>query len=155
MLTASAIPLDRWHGRMSACPQKRRRPMDITILENGNLKLSLSADEREEAAYSLERAGEDMVLADLTEPYWTNGGYQAFNAGEGNPFVGLTSAPCIAESLSYDEDMKATVEGRLWWFPDYAVRSPVEELIEKSEVVFALAPGYEPEAPTARKPGMR
>lgn len=129
--------------------------MDITILENGNLKLSLSPDEREEVAERLEQVGEDLVLVELTEPYWTNGGFQAFDAGNGKPFVGLTSAPCIAESMSHDDDGEPSIEGRLWWFPDYAVRSAVQELVEKGEVEWPIAPGYEPEQPSARKPGPR
>ena len=129
--------------------------MDITILENGNLKLSLSPDEREEVAERQEQVGEDLVLVELTEPYWTNGSFQAFDAGNGKPFVGLTSAPCIAESMSHDEEGEPNVEGRLWWFPDYAVRSAVQELVEKGSVEWPLAPGYEPEQPSTRKPGPR
>ena len=129
--------------------------MDITILENGNLKLSLSPDEREEVAERLEQVGEDLVLVELTEPYWTNGSFQAFDAGNGKPFVGLTSAPCIAESMSHDEEGEPSVEGRLWWFPDYAVRGAVQELVEKGSVEWPLAPGYEPEQPSTRKPGPR
>lgn len=129
--------------------------MDILILENGNLKLSLSSDEKEEVAERLEQVGEDLVLVELTEPYWANGGFQAFDAGNGKPFVGLTSAPCIAESMSHDEEGEPSVEGRLWWFPDYAVRSAVQELVEKGSVEWPLAPGYEPEQPSTRKPGPR
>ena len=127
--------------------------MDIQVDLSGNLKLSLEPGEAEEVRERLEQAGEDLTLLELAEPYFTNGGFHPFSGDSGNPYVGLTSAPCIAESLSFDDDGQATIEGRLWWFPDYAVRSFMDELVAKGEVTFPIAPGYEPEAPAARRPG--
>ena len=124
--------------------------MDIQILPNGNLQLKADSSDIEGLIDYKGERDETMLMADLLEPYSTNGSFAFFDAGDANPFVGLTSAPCIAESLSGpDNDGKMEVEGRLWWFPDYAVRSIVDELIEKGEVVFQAAPGYEATPDTA------
>lgn len=131
-----------------------RMPMDIQILSNGNLRLQLEDGEADELKTNMEDRNEDMLMAELIEPYSTNSSFSYFNAGDANPFVGLTSAPCIAESLhGPDEDGKIEVEGRLWWFPDYAVRSVVKELVERGQIVFPLAPSHEaqPQQTQSRK----
>lgn len=75
-------------------------------------------------------------MLDLMEPYSCNGSYTMFDAGTANPFVGLTDAPCIAEEMSCDDDGDNQVEGRLWWFPNYMVRSYVQDLIDTGETIF-------------------
>ena len=131
--------------------------MDIQILPNGNLQLKADASDVEELMDYKDERNETTLMSDLLEPYSTNSSFSFFDAGDANPFVGLTSAPCIAESLSDpDDDGKMEEEGRLWWFPDYAVRSIVDELIETGEVVFQAAPGYEatpePTAESRKRP---
>lgn len=129
--------------------------VDIEILPNGNLKLKVDQEEREDIEGWRDERTEDMILSDLMESHWTNGSFTPFSAGQGNPFVGLTDAPCIAEAMiGPDDDGKMEIEGRLWWFPNYAVQSTVDVLLEKGEVVFQLAPGYEV-APSAEKPATR
>lgn len=126
--------------------------MDIRVLDNGRLQLSLlslSSEERAEVAERAQELTDIQLLHELAEPYWTNGSFTPFDAGDGNPFVGLTSAPCIAERLlGPDDNGKTEVDGRLWWFPDYAVRGFLDELIDKGTVEFDAAP--EPQ-PTARR----
>lgn len=125
--------------------------MDITILENGRLRLSIESISQEDLQDLKGRAQEVNELAflgELMEPYSTNGGFTPFDAGEGNPFVGLTDAPCIAESLQVADDGAQTVEGRVWWFPDYAIKSPVAELLEKGSVEFPLGIDAEPSVAT-------
>lgn len=110
------------------------------VLENGDLALIANAATRK---FLKDSDGSDMCpeIFDLFEPESCNGGYTLFDAGNGNPFVGLTSAPCIAESLTAPtENSPREVDGRLWWFPDYQVINFVEELREKGRVVFTLAP---------------
>lgn len=123
--------------------------MDIRILANGALALKADPDDIETLQDHPEW-GDVEALCELTEGYWTNGGYQPFDAGDANPNVGLTSAPCIAESMSCDDAGRNAVEGRLWWFPDYAVRSPVKELVETGEVVFVAADPAPRQAPSTR-----
>lgn len=147
------VPSDPSRGILKH-PPSERMAMDIQILSNGNLQLRLEDGEADELKINMEERNEDMLMAELIEPYSTNSSFSYFNASDANPFVGLTSAPCIAESLhGPDEDGKIEAEGRLWWFPDYAVRSVVEELVERGQVVFPLAPGYEaqPQQTQSRK----
>lgn len=118
--------------------------MDITILPNGHLQLSLEPDERDDLIAANERGGEMGALMDLTEPYWTNNGFHPFDAGQANPYVGITSAPCIAERMSGPDEAsgKYEIDGRLWWFPTYETTGIVDELLEHGKVVFSAVPGW-------------
>jgi hypothetical protein len=50
----------------------------------------------------------------------------------------LTSAPILSDSAQRDDDGKLTAIGNVWWFPEYAVTSELEELMEKGFVEFTL-----------------
>ena len=76
------------------------------------------------------------IFASLFEPHLTNGSYEPFDAGEGNPFVGLTSAPCIAENLSIEDDGARTIVGKLWTYDNYMVRDPLIDLRDRGRTVF-------------------
>jgi hypothetical protein len=54
----------------------------------------------------------------------------------------LTDAPILSDGLNYPDDGgPAVVPGSsVWWFPDYMVRDPWEELAREGRVVFTLAP---------------
>jgi hypothetical protein len=128
----------------------------LEVLENGNLKMSLAVQAREEAREEIANLhqifGEVGTLAELLEPLACNGGYAFVDGAAGEPFVGLTSAPCIAESLTHNEDGQAQVEGRLWWFPAYEVRGVIDELVEHSEVTWTAAPDNTPKPGTRKAP---
>jgi hypothetical protein len=113
--------------------------VDVTVLPDGNLEITADTETREDLRQMLNRDGEIVALMEALEPYWTNGGYQPFDAGEGNPFVGLTCAPCIAECLDTHDDGKHEIVGRFWYYPDYMLRSPVEQLARTGRVVFTEA----------------
>ena len=109
-----------------------------TITPEGDLAVTLTEDaDRDELRHQLEERGQMQVLADLLEPYYTNGGYQPFDASDANPFVGITGAPCIAESMDTDDEGNNTIVGRLWYFPSYMLESPIEVLIEKGVVIWS------------------
>jgi hypothetical protein len=114
--------------------------IDIQILKNGHLQLNADA-ETQEAIGEAQADGRcsGLILWDQSEAYWTNGGFHPFDAGLANPFVGLTCAPCIAESIDVDDDGEMSIVGRLWWFPDYAVLDPVDVLKRKGSVIFYAA----------------
>jgi hypothetical protein len=117
--------------------------MDVTCtrLANGDLNITLSDnDSREELIDAMEGAREFWsILCDLFESYSCNGSYTPFDAGDGNPFVGLTNAPCIAECMDYEDDGTQTIEGDFWYYADYQIRCPLEELLANDSVVFTLA----------------
>lgn len=123
---------------------------DIKVQPNGSLEITATQEGRDwiEEQQGRERDS-TSILIDALEPYWTNGSYTPFDAGNANPFVGLTDAPCIAEEMTYEDDGKREVVGKLWWFPEYMLVDPVEELRTKGRVVFTAAP--EPEEKPQRK----
>lgn len=111
-----------------------------TKLENGNLLITLDDKEDiDEIRYERDEHGFWSVVTRLFEQYSCNGSFTPFDAGDANPFVGLTSAPCIAESMDYDDNGKAFIIGDFWYYGNYAITCPVEELIEHGEVEFTLA----------------
>lgn len=117
-----------------------RHSVTFTILPNGDLEVSIpDAEERAEFAERVEKLGDLHALTEATEDYWTNSSFWPFDAGAGNPFVGLTDAPCIAEDYAVNDDGQCEVIGRFWWFPDYMVRSFADELIQTGKTVFTLA----------------
>lgn len=106
------------------------------ILPNGDLKLTAGNAARSELKSLRERFGYWQAMADALEGYSCNGSFTHFDAGQANPFVGLTSAPCIAEVMDTDDDGRQSVDGRLWWFPDYVIRDDLEELYRKGYVIY-------------------
>lgn len=116
--------------------------MDIQILVLPNGNLMLSADEEARAAIipaDGNYTDHPREMYDLMEPYSTNGSFTLFDAGDGNPMVGLTSAPCIAESMVSDELGQNAVHGKLWWYPSYETTSYVQKLVLEGQVVFQAA----------------
>ena len=127
--------------------------MDVNITPSGALRLSLGnedgwapgrLDPDGLAATLADRIREDghevNILADLMEPYWTNNGFEPFDAGQANPFVGITEAPCIAEHALQHDDTGVSIQpgDRVWWYPDYVYRNPLDVLLDKGEVEFPL-----------------
>lgn len=112
-----------------------------TKLPNGDLKLSASNACRAWLAESMASKHYNFwsTLADGLESYWTNGSYQPFDAGDGNPFVGLTSAPCIAETMNFEDDGTQTIDGDFWYFDRYVIDCPLEQLRNFGRAVFTLA----------------
>lgn len=113
-------------------------PVQCEILASGALRVTADEETRAEIAAGLERSYWG-AMADAFEHYSCNGSFTPFDAGDANPSVGLTSAPCVAESLSVLDDGTREIDGRLWWFPDYAIRDPLDELVEIGETTFASA----------------
>lgn len=103
-----------------------------TVNNAGDLVLTSPVFERE----SDDDVGE---LTELMESYWTNGEYRPFDAGGGNPFVGLTNAPCIAEKIDIHDDGECEVVGRLWYFEAYMIESFMDTLATTGKVVFTLS----------------
>lgn len=116
--------------------------MNVSInieYETGNMIIVAdSLSDQFDIKESLDEHGFWSTMYDIFESYSTNGSFTSFDASDANPFVGLTSAPCIAESIDYHDDGSAHVVGRLWYYQDYAVSCPLEELIETGQVKFYL-----------------
>ena len=114
--------------------------MKIEVTTNGSLLLTATEEEQEDIREALQSERlESSILADLLEPYSTNGSYTPFDAGQAMPFVGLTEAPCMAEAMEYAEDGEPRIVGRFWYFAQYCIASDLEQLAEHGATVYALA----------------
>lgn len=115
-----------------------RNAITCTVDAVGNLTLTLAAECRDEFAERMEAVGEDNALWEATESYWTNGSFQPFSAGDANPFVGLSDAPCIAECMDTHDNGEPEIVGRFWYFPAYMVKSYGQELLDTGRTTFNL-----------------
>lgn len=113
--------------------------MNVNILENGNLELTLEDSSEFEWLNENINSSHDDLIYSMFERYSCNGSYTYFDADNANPFVGLTEAPCIAEKLDYDDDGRKKIIGKFWYYPDYMIKSFIDELLEDGFVIFELA----------------
>lgn len=95
-------------------------------LSNGDLEVSLKNPEDKE------HVGKDFH--DAFEHMLANG----MDNVSPEEIGALTDAPIFGE-VSRDDQGKITHIDSLYWFPDYAVKNPAEELKEKGKVVFKNA----------------
>lgn len=127
----------------------------LSVQDDGRLCMTLllvDPDDKSDFEEQYNEFGEIDTLARLLEPFSTNGSFAFIDGSTGNPALGLTSAPFIAEALSYDEQGQAQVDGRLWWFPNYAGEGVIDTLLEQGQVHWTCAPNPEPQVHRARKP---
>lgn len=108
-----------------------------TVLEGGNLRLTASPEDLAEL-HDYDHWGEVDVLTHGMEHYWTSGRFQPFDPGHGNPFIGLTEAPCIAESMEVLSNGQRMIVGRLWWYPQYELKDCIHELVKHGYVDFTF-----------------
>lgn len=113
--------------------------MLVEILENGNLKLIIESDDESIENCKNCNWNDDTILCDLLESYSCNGSFAYFNAGDGNPFVGLSDAPCIAEQLDYQDNGDIEIIGNHWYYADYMTNSLISELLDNGHVIFKKA----------------
>jgi len=97
----------------------------------GNLKMSLTEDGRREAEEVRGRPEED-ALADLLEDHF-GAGWEWVAPEE---IGALTSAMILTNDAVRDEQGELVRLDRVYWDPQYQVRSTVEGLIDDGEVVW-------------------
>lgn len=52
----------------------------------------------------------------------------------------LTDAPIIGYGIDVDDRGNYSLRGSwVWWYPDYAITDPLEELKKNGEVIFSIA----------------
>src|SRR5512135_475580 len=94
----------------------------LKVLDNGNLELSVTAEEREEIDWvHLLAQASDQGLHELIEHYSCNGSY-GLVAPE--TIGAMTDAPIIAEWVDHDPESgepRVDDKARVWWFPNYMV----------------------------------
>lgn len=111
--------------------------LTATVTPNGNLKLTADNAARAWLKEQVQAHKSDLeILWDGLEGYWNNGGYEPFDAEDANPFVGLSSAPCIAESMDVADDGTKSIYGRFWHHSGYMVVSFADQLKNRGFVYF-------------------
>lgn len=104
--------------------------------KTGNLHLTCG--DAESLREALEERGFWSAMCEGMESYSCNGGFTPFDPEHGNPFVGLTSALCVAECLDYADTGEAEIVGRFWFDPYHDMRCLAESLIEGKTMVLHL-----------------
>ena len=116
--------------------------MKFEIQPSGNLEIACTdPEDKEELQEILDKAPhrDHGFLAGLLEyTGWAPNGrlYQV----RPEDIAALTDAPILTDDLEARDDGTRFVHGKVWWFPDYMIRSFAEELIRNGRVVFILAP---------------
>ncbi len=75
-------------------------------------------------------------LWDILEWYFCNDEYEAFPETDYIKIGALTSAPIIAYQVDRDDNGDLQNVQKVWWYPWYETKDPVEELIKHGKVIF-------------------
>jgi hypothetical protein len=130
-VATAPIPHPRW-------PHDSR----ARVANPGDLVVTAGNDTRRELAERLRERGNGWwwaTMMELFEDHYCNGSFEPFNAADANPFVGLTDTCCVAEALAYPDEGDREIVGRLWFFEEWALQDPLEQLRDRGRTVFRLA----------------
>lgn len=113
--------------------------VDLIPEARGDLRLQLTTAGIEQAAtFRVERLTNGVVatlatlLADHLETDW-----ELIEPAE---LAALTSAPLLGTGIDRDDEGVLRGVEHLYWFPDYAIRDEIEELLTDGAVTFDRAP---------------
>lgn len=122
------------------------RYLDLEILENGDLKISLNATGEQEVD------DEGMTEDDFYNYFDDIRANSEYNYFENLSDVelGMSDAPCITYAYYYDDDGEFTNNGNeqyseVYWYPNYVTTSFTEELKENGFVIFKTSDEKTPE----------
>lgn len=120
--------------------------LDFKVLGSGNLEITREDADKEDLQDLLDRCThrDHGFLADLLEHTgWSGNG--KLHQVQPEWVAALTDAPILTDDLVHsDGDDMPKVEGTVWWYPDYAVKSFAEELIDTGRTVFTRADPVSP-----------
>ncbi|MFY2597413.1 hypothetical protein ACOTHJ_15385 [Achromobacter xylosoxidans] len=117
--------------------------MQLNFEANGALTFVLETGDRDDIENLIDQAErcanniDHSVLSSMLDfyGYIGNGVLRPIQASS----VGaLTDAPMFSDDVDIEDDGKEKVRGRVWWFPDYAVKSFAHDLMDKGSVTFQL-----------------
>ncbi len=109
-----------------------------TVEPNGDLKITINDPEDQAELKEKVAAGDtsDSLFIDAIDHALGNG----LNLVRPETIGALTSSLILSDVPVFDEEDANDAEGaKFWWYPDYQVRSPVEDLAEKGFVIFKPA----------------
>ena len=112
--------------------------VNLEELPSGNLKISLLPGEENKA--EVERIHKEQCNAYYGDimailEYWSDC-YELLQERFYEHIGALTSSPIIVKDLDIDDNGDFENVGKTWWYPDYQVSDPVEELLKHGYVIF-------------------
>ena len=110
--------------------------LDLEKLENGDLKIILNSDGKEEANdYGINIDN----FYDYFDDVRGNSEY-LFYESISDAGLGMSEAPCIIAGYYFDDNGKLTDDGHddseIFWYPNYMIKDFTEELVKNGFVVF-------------------
>jgi hypothetical protein len=119
----------------AAAPSDHGFYVDLRKTDDGNLQIALTKRGRTNFATIREerdRNGIHAALCALLEDHLCNG----WEMVPPEDIGALTAAPILSDEIVRDEDGRVTEAGRVYWYPDYAVRDEITELRRNLVLVF-------------------
>lgn len=113
--------------------------LNFEELPNGNLKITLTKEGREELKELMGKSKDYMgIWLDLIEVYQCNGSYQIVHPEK---IAALTDSPIIGLNVDYDDngEIEPNDALKIWWYPEYQVVSEFEQLLKHRSIVFTKA----------------
>lgn len=127
-----------------------RKLINLEVLPDGNLKVSLTLEGRQDLPYLRDRFSCDSVWVEMVERYQTPG--SAYMMLKPEEIGALTSAPIIGHGFAYDDYGEIQQGGdnpKVWWFPQYETVDEFEELLKPGGfIIMTLAPSPVEDEPT-------
>lgn len=123
--------------------------LDFEQLPDGNLKVLLTPEGREELEALIEDISDDCqdkiwrqptenIWYELTESHWTNGSYEMLRPED---IGALTEAPIIGLDIARNDDNVVVLDdiSRVWYYPDYMIKDELSELLDHGHLIFQKA----------------
>lgn len=106
----------------------------LTVLDNGNLKISYDESDSREVRDCYNDRGDFGTLYELTESYWTNG----WGVHCADVLGQMSECPVIAKESYIEDDGSTTLQGKVWYHPNYMVESMILTILEKGFIELPL-----------------
>jgi len=108
------------------------RYVDLEEKEDGNLEIVLTDDGRQEIV-EFQELPEEEALSTLLEDHMANSSWEWLAPEE---IGALTSAMILTQDAERDDEGVLKRVGRVYWDPNYQVRSTVEELAKSGRATW-------------------
>jgi hypothetical protein len=107
--------------------------VDFEKQANGDLRIILQPETREDVEdIAVQEWTADQKLSEVIE-YQLGNGWSWVNP---EAIASLTDAPILSEQVETDDDGTVTHVGEVYWYPQYEVTDPVQQLLRDGFVVF-------------------
>lgn len=116
------------------------RLTELTKIENGNLKITLTDEGREELPDIIKKHGvrSDAAMYDLLEFHLCNGWDNLHPEDIG----AMTACGIIlADDVERSEDGDIVKVGKVYWHPNYMVESPIRTLLKAGHFILTGVDG--------------